>query len=89
VLSNLGQVHRDQGRFDEARAHFEAALATLREVGLKRYEGAVLGSLGRLHCEQGRIEEARAALAAGEPILREIGPVPELATLRELIAARS
>ena len=46
-------LHQEQGRMEEARAHYEAALAIHREVGDRRAEGIVLGNLGSLHQRSG------------------------------------
>ena len=78
---SLGDLYRDQGRMEEARAHCDQALATHRAVGNRRSEGAVLGSLGDLLARQGRLGEAREAFGAGEAILREVGDKLQLASL--------
>jgi tetratricopeptide (TPR) repeat protein len=81
VLGNLGVFYWQQGRMDEAREHFERALALARETGARHTEGALLGYLGGLHGRRGRLEEARTALARGEALLREVGDRVELGKL--------
>ena len=66
---------------DEARAHYDAALAIVREVGDRRTEGTFLGKLGALELRLGRCEEAQAAFARGELLLREVGERLELGKL--------
>lgn len=55
---------------DEARAHYEQALAVARKVGDRGSEGSVLGDLGILHADQGRMDEARSCFDAGIAVLR-------------------
>ena len=57
--SNLGNVYREQGKLEEAGAHYQQALAIHREVGNRRDEGVVIGNLGLLCSDQGRLDEAR------------------------------
>ena len=73
VLGNLGVLHYNHGRMEEARARYQAALAIAREVGNRRHEGFVLGSVGNLHRDQGRIEEAHAHYAASLSLARDCG----------------
>lgn len=69
--NGLGSLCEAQGRIDEARHHFQAALEVSRALGDRRREGRTLGNLGILHIEQGQVPEARALyqsalLVAGE-----------------------
>lgn len=66
---------------DEARVHYDEALAVLRDGGNRRSEGIVLGDLGELHMVQGRMDEARASLEAGERLLRTVHDPLELGKL--------
>ncbi len=54
ALGNLGLLHWDVGRMEEARECLDNALVVLREVEDPEARAAVLGNLGGLHREQGR-----------------------------------
>ncbi len=69
----LGAALHRAGRIDEGRAHLDAALAVVREVGDRRREGVVLGNLGILDRDQGRMDEARAHWDAALALAREAG----------------
>ena len=59
LLTDLGGVLGDQGRFPEARAAYGASLDVHREVkGDPRNEGAALGQLGYLALQEGDLAEA-------------------------------
>lgn len=73
VLLSLAFAEHFAGRNEDARAHFEEALALSRELGDRRSEGVVLGKLGNLDREQGRVEEARDHLESALRIDREVG----------------
>ena len=72
-FGNLGILHQQQGRMEEARSHYDQALAIHREVGNRRFEGLELGNLGNLHREQRRFQEAHAHYEQALAILREVG----------------
>jgi tetratricopeptide (TPR) repeat protein len=59
-------------RFDEARDHFEAALAIGRALGDRRSEGQCLSYLGLLHARQANLDEARRCLDSSEALLRAV-----------------
>jgi tetratricopeptide (TPR) repeat protein len=73
MLGVLGNLLRDQGKTEDARAHFDLALAIHRDVGNRKSEGSILGSLGELLARQGRFGDASEALRTGEALLREVG----------------
>ncbi len=73
LATALGQALAVSGRATEARAHFEQALETHREVGDRGAERNVLGNLGSLHWSQGRVVEARAHYEQALAIAREVG----------------
>ncbi|HWN83446.1 MAG TPA: tetratricopeptide repeat protein, partial [Candidatus Udaeobacter sp.] len=73
VLGSLGNLLREQGQMERARAAFEAALAIHRETGHRRLEGVVLSTLGILLRELGQMEIARRHCEEALPIHREIG----------------
>lgn len=73
TLRTLGQAERHSGQVKEARAHFEAAIAILRETGDRRLEVSVSTNLGGLLQEKGRVVEARTHYGAALAIARELG----------------
>jgi len=73
VLRNVGVACLSAGRMDEARAHYEQALAIHREVGNRRDEGIALTMLADLDRQQGRMEEARAHCKQALAVHRELG----------------
>jgi tetratricopeptide (TPR) repeat protein len=56
---NLGLLHHDQGRSDEARSQFEVALQMSRAMGHTRLECTVLCNLGIVFEAQDGLDEAR------------------------------
>jgi serine/threonine protein kinase/tetratricopeptide (TPR) repeat protein len=73
ALKVLGHVEMFSGRMEEARLHFEAALAIHRELGERFQECAVLDNLSATLLTQGQLVEARAHSEAALLISREIG----------------
>jgi len=70
--ANLGFLFHAQEQTDEARTHFEAALAITRELGNRRLEGNIIGALGRLHQDRGEVEQAGAHYESALAIHREV-----------------
>jgi tetratricopeptide (TPR) repeat protein len=54
----IGETYREMGRYDEARASFEAALAGSRQGGSSEYEWQALRGLGQIEEQGGRRDEA-------------------------------
>jgi tetratricopeptide (TPR) repeat protein len=54
----IGETYRELGRYDEARASFEAALAGSRQGGSSEYEWQALRGLGQIEEQAGRRDEA-------------------------------
>jgi predicted ATPase/Tfp pilus assembly protein PilF len=73
ALTTMGLAESSSGRKEEARVHYETALAMHCEQGDRRGEGAVHSHLGLLSREQGRMEEALAHYGAALAIHREAG----------------
>jgi len=70
------------GRMEEARELYEQALAISREVGDRRFEGAVLGSLAAHELLlTGNVTRAREPAAQGEARLSDLGDKLELGKL--------
>ena len=63
-------IRADQGDYDEAREHFQAALRIHRELGNRRAAGPVLADLALLSARAGRFEEVGLGDDAG---VREVG----------------
>ena len=67
ILNNLGNLHRDQNRMEEARKAYEEALGIRRQLTRANpdtylpYVATTLNNLGSLHRDQNRMEEARKA----------------------------
>ena len=67
TLNNLGILHRDQNRMEEARKAFEEALDTYRRLARAHPDtylpdvAMTLNNLGNLHRDQNRMQEARKA----------------------------
>jgi tetratricopeptide (TPR) repeat protein len=72
ALGDLAILYKDQGRYEEARALYEYALAVDREVGNRKEEGRVLGNLALLYKNQGLHEQARICDEQAQEIQREI-----------------
>ncbi|MCC6615553.1 MAG: tetratricopeptide repeat protein [Anaerolineae bacterium] len=58
-LTEIGDVLRDSGRFDEAQEAYEADLAISRELKDDRGAGVTLGQLGTLAYRRGDLKTAR------------------------------
>jgi len=54
----LGFIDDSSGRFDDAVAHFEAALGFYRSAGYRTWEAFALNSLGHANFELGNIDQA-------------------------------
>ncbi|MDQ2948394.1 MAG: tetratricopeptide repeat protein, partial [Acidobacteriota bacterium] len=67
TLNNLGILHNDQNRMEEARKAYQEALATYRKLAASNpdtylpYVALTLNNIGNLHRAQNRMEEARKA----------------------------
>jgi tetratricopeptide (TPR) repeat protein len=67
TLNNLGILHREQNRMEEARKAFEEALDTYRRLARAHPDtylpdvAMTLNNLGNLHRDQNRMQEARKA----------------------------
>jgi tetratricopeptide (TPR) repeat protein len=78
TLNNLGILHREQNRMEEARKAFEEALDTYRRLAHANPDtylpdvAMTLNNLGVLHSDQNRMEEARKAYEEALGIRREL-----------------
>jgi tetratricopeptide (TPR) repeat protein len=58
ALANLGNLHGRQGRYTEAAAHHQQALALFRAIGDLSGQARALNNLGILHWRPGRYTQA-------------------------------
>jgi len=72
ALTNLGQVHARQGRYEQAAHHLQQAVALCRETGDPAAEADALTILGVTCGQQGRYEHAAHHLQQAVALCREI-----------------
>ena len=73
VLSGIAIVKVNMGKVDEAGAHYEAALAGLREEGDRCNEGKILANLGNFYQQKNETERAAIYFETAIAIHREVG----------------
>lgn len=73
VLTNLADLHTNDGHMEEARVFHTRALALARELRDRDLECKVLNGLGTLEDRLGHLEHARAHYEAALALAREIG----------------
>ena len=73
TLQVLGNVHLNNGKPDEAAAHYILATDLARAVGNKRSEGALLGNLGNVHIGKGNLDSAAMLLTQAIDLAHELG----------------
>jgi predicted ATPase/class 3 adenylate cyclase/Tfp pilus assembly protein PilF len=73
VLTNLADLHTNDGHMEEARVFHTRALALARELRDRDLECKVLNGLGTLEDHLGHLEDARAHYEAALALAREIG----------------
>jgi tetratricopeptide (TPR) repeat protein len=71
ALNSLGDVYKQQGRWEEAERVFQRALKIFSDVNNRASEGAVLISLGDLYWQQNRFAEAEDVLGRSLEICRQ------------------
>jgi tetratricopeptide (TPR) repeat protein len=72
-LEAWGRLLARQGRFEEACAALDDALALAREIGMPYCEAHVLYAHGEVLAAQGKPEAARQKLAEAGEIFRRLG----------------
>jgi predicted ATPase/Tfp pilus assembly protein PilF len=72
ALATLGQAELRSGRLDEAKAHFEDALAIHRAMGNRYFEALGLAHLGGLCFQGGQLTEALTRYETALAIARDI-----------------
>jgi tetratricopeptide (TPR) repeat protein len=72
-LGNLGNLLRDQGKWDEAETALREGLALVREAGDRMTEGIILGNLAEQLRVQKRFKDARDVIAEAQVLQRRMG----------------
>jgi predicted ATPase len=72
-LGNLGSISFQQGDYDSARSHWEAALAIYQEMGDKANTAFILGELGSIAILHGNYEHSAALYEESLVIRRAMG----------------
>jgi DNA-binding SARP family transcriptional activator len=70
---NLADVHRRQGRYQQAAEHYDLALALAQQAGWQDGQAAALGNLGNVHWQSGRLGEAADHYAQAQALDRQSG----------------
>jgi tetratricopeptide (TPR) repeat protein len=73
MLNSLGVTLRRLGRYDEALAYLQVAVATNRQAGQQLLEGHGLAAMGDVYCDLGGYEQALQHYRASLDLRREIG----------------
>jgi tetratricopeptide (TPR) repeat protein len=73
AIGNLANLHRDQGRPEQALALYDESLAIFREVGARRFEANTSGNLANLVRDRGGMDEARALYEQALHLHRQLG----------------
>ncbi|MHC4732554.1 MAG: tetratricopeptide repeat protein, partial [Planctomycetota bacterium] len=73
ATGNLARVFSTQGRYEEARAHYEKWLALARKIGSAREEGYALDGLASLAEREGDLGEAARLYEECLKLRRELG----------------
>ncbi|WP_346137951.1 caspase, EACC1-associated type [Streptomyces coeruleofuscus] len=73
AFKGLGEIHRLQGRYEEATAAFQEALTIYQALGSRSGQAGAMQGLGEIHRLQGRDEEATAAYQEALAIFQALG----------------
>ncbi len=73
LLTELGDVLREQGHFAAAREAYEAAIALMKQIHDTRSEGAILGQLGLLALQQRNFAEAEQRYQEATKLFQQMG----------------
>ena len=87
VLGNLGTLHEERGRLEEARGVYEAALDAFQATGNRLNEAIALANLGNLLLDMGHLETAMKHLKNAVNTSQEIAFAGEGAFLGGLAMA--
>ncbi|MFC6850122.1 tetratricopeptide repeat protein [Streptomyces caelestis] len=69
----LGEIHQMQGRYEEATAAFEEALAIYQALGDRLGQADATQGLGEIHQVQGQHHEALDGLRRARSLYAELG----------------
>jgi len=72
VLTHLGEVLFQHGRFEEAEQVLHEALGLAGELGRSEEEGLILGALSILHLERGDVDRCRPFLDRAVALIGEV-----------------
>ena len=73
ALSNLGRLHRRQGRLGQAAATYRQALSLYADLGAHAAEAVALRELGSVHWRLGDYREAADRYQQAEALFRRLG----------------
>ncbi len=73
MKNNLGVIYRLQGRWDEAIAALDEAVATLARLGDRSREAQALGNLGAVYARKGERQKAKEYLRRASRIFADLG----------------
>ena len=76
ILGNMGVMHMERGRLEEAKQHYLRAIDIHVETGNRRSEGIVYGNMGELLSIQGELDAAIEYYNRALEIHREVGNPP-------------
>ena len=79
ALHNVGVVHEEQGRLDEAMHHYEGSLGITRRLGDQGGVAMSLRQIGTVHQQQGRLDEAMRHYEEALDITRNLGDLSGIA----------
>jgi tetratricopeptide (TPR) repeat protein len=77
ALGRLGDLHREAGRFEEARAALDSGEALLRDVGDPKALAGLLWQRAQLEHAEQHPDEALAALEEAAALVEQVGAEPE------------
>lgn len=73
VINNLGEVARTQGKFKQARSHYEQCLALLQETGDRGDMARFVHSLGYIAFHENDFDLAESHFRRGLTLFRQLG----------------
>jgi tetratricopeptide (TPR) repeat protein len=88
TLRSIGQLHREQDKWEQSTTYFGEALAIFRSIGNRRLEGETLVELGLMHARNDDPIAARAAWREALVVFQELGMVEDAAQVDALLQAQ-
>ena len=89
TLRSIGQLHREQDKWEQSMTYFGEALAIFRSIGNRRLEGETLVELGLMHARNDDPIAARAAWREALVDFQELGMVEDASQVDALLQAQS